>query len=101
MDKQVEKSSLASPLIQISEEEGSSFGRERSSSVNVRRKNEFYEEMKKQLWLAGPLITVNILLYCLQVISLMFVGHHDKLALSGALMATSFASVSGFSLLVS
>uniref|UniRef100_A0A2N9I0Q8 Protein DETOXIFICATION n=1 Tax=Fagus sylvatica TaxID=28930 RepID=A0A2N9I0Q8_FAGSY len=55
--------------------------------------------MKKQLWLAGPLITVNLLLYCLQGISLMFVGHLGKLALSGASMATSFASVSGFSIL--
>ena len=93
--KEIEKMSLNSPLIQISKENEFSFDRERSSH------EKFFEEMKKQLWLAGPLITVNLLLYCLQVISLMFVGHLGKLALSGASMATSFASVSGFSILVS
>ncbi|KAF6173168.1 hypothetical protein GIB67_028466 [Kingdonia uniflora] len=48
------------------------------------------EEVKKQLWLAGPLISVNLLQYCLQVISVMFVGHLGELCLSGASMATSF-----------
>ena len=43
----------------------------------------------------------NLLLYFSQVISLMFVGHPGELALSGAAMATSFASDSGFSILVS
>lgn len=64
-------------------------------------KKEMVEEMKKQLWLAGPLIAVSVLQYCLQLISVMFVGHLGDLALSGASMATSFASVTGFSLLVS
>ncbi|KAM3339209.1 hypothetical protein P3S68_031295 [Capsicum galapagoense] len=58
------------------------------------------EEIKRQLGLAVPLIVVNILQYCLQVISIMFVGHLGELALSGASMATSFASVSGFSVLL-
>ncbi|KAJ0989133.1 hypothetical protein J5N97_007489 [Dioscorea zingiberensis] len=58
------------------------------------------EEVKRQLWLAGPLIAVSLLQYFLQVISLMFVGHLGELALSGASMATSFANVSGFSLLL-
>ncbi|KAL9659002.1 hypothetical protein QQ045_028261 [Rhodiola kirilowii] len=62
-------------------------------------KREMVEEMKKQLWLAGPLISVSVLQYCLQMISVMFVGHLGELALSGASMATSFASVTGFSLL--
>ncbi|KAH7682661.1 multidrug resistance protein MATE family protein [Dioscorea alata] len=57
-------------------------------------------EVKRQLWLAGPLIAVSLLQYFLQVISLMFVGHLGELALSGASMATSFANVSGFSLLL-
>ncbi|KAK1301456.1 MATE efflux family protein 8 [Acorus calamus] len=56
-------------------------------------------EVKRQLYLAGPLIAVSVLQYSLQVISLMFVGHLGKLSLSGASMATSFASVTGFSLL--
>lgn len=58
-------------------------------------------ELKKQLWLAGPLVSVNILLFCVQMISVMFVGHLGELALAGASMATSFAGVTGFSVLVS
>lgn len=63
------------------------------------KKNEILEEMKRLLVLAGPLMTVNFLIYCLQVISIMFVGHLGELALSGASMATSFASVTGLSLM--
>ncbi|XP_024025616.1 protein DETOXIFICATION 16 [Morus notabilis] len=63
-------------------------------------KGEIVAEAKKQLQLAGPLVCVNVLTNCLQVISVMFVGHLGELALSGASMATSFASVTGFSLLI-
>ncbi|KAL5549064.1 hypothetical protein UlMin_004295 [Ulmus minor] len=63
-------------------------------------KDEVFAEAKKQLWLAGPLICVNLLTNCLQVISVMYVGHLGELALAGASMATSFASVTGFSLLI-
>ncbi|XP_072980771.1 protein DETOXIFICATION 16-like [Typha angustifolia] len=59
-----------------------------------------FEEVKRQLWLAGPLVAVSLLQYCLQVISLMFVGHLGELALSGASVATSFANVTGFSVLL-
>ncbi|MED6156016.1 Protein DETOXIFICATION 16 [Stylosanthes scabra] len=61
---------------------------------------EIFQEARKQLWLAGPLVTVSLLNYGLQLISVMFVGHLGQLPLSGASMATSFASVTGFSLLV-
>ncbi|KAK7842243.1 protein detoxification 16 [Quercus suber] len=100
MAKEVENMSLNSPLIQISKENGLSYDRERSSE-KISQRNEFFVEMKKQLWLVGPLINVNLLLYFLplQVIFLMFVGHPGELALSGASMATSFASVSSFSIL--
>ncbi|XP_074316582.1 protein DETOXIFICATION 16-like [Silene latifolia] len=60
----------------------------------------FIEEVKKQVWLAGPLISVNLLIFCLQLISIMFVGHLGELPLSGASMANSFATVTGFSLLM-
>ncbi|XP_062078610.1 protein DETOXIFICATION 16-like isoform X2 [Humulus lupulus] len=63
-------------------------------------KDDIVAEVKQQLQLAGPLICVNLLTYCLQVISVMFVGHLGELALAGASMATSFASVTGFSLLI-
>jgi len=59
------------------------------------------EEVKTQLWLSGPLISVTVLNFGISLISLMFVGHLSELSLSGASMATSFASVTGFSLLVS
>jgi MATE family multidrug resistance protein len=45
-------------------------------------------------------VSVNLLVDCLQVILVMFVGHLGELALYSASMATSFASVTGFSLLV-
>jgi len=63
-------------------------------------REEIWEEGKKQVGLAGPLIAVSLLQYCLQVISLMFVGHLGELPLSSASLATSFASVSGFSVLL-
>nr|XP_016509567.1 PREDICTED: protein DETOXIFICATION 16-like [Nicotiana tabacum] len=84
MDIQERELDLESPLI--------------TESKN--RRNEILVEVKKLLVLAGPLMSVNFLLYCLQVISIMFVGHLGELALSGASMATSFASVTGLSLLM-
>uniref|UniRef100_A0A7N2MR46 Uncharacterized protein n=1 Tax=Quercus lobata TaxID=97700 RepID=A0A7N2MR46_QUELO len=63
------------------------------------KRKEIVEEVKKQLWLAGPLFSVGLLFYSIQAISVMFVGHLGELALSGASLATSFASVTGFNLL--
>ncbi|KAG5532294.1 hypothetical protein RHGRI_026805 [Rhododendron griersonianum] len=63
-------------------------------------REEILEEGKKQMVLAGPLIAVSLLQYCLQVISIMFVGHLGELPLASASLATSFASVSGFSVLL-
>lgn len=57
-------------------------------------------ELKKQVGLAGPLVLVSLLQYSLQTISVMFVGHLGEVCLSGASMATSFAGVTGFSLMV-
>ncbi|RCV33204.1 hypothetical protein SETIT_7G064200v2 [Setaria italica] len=57
-------------------------------------------EVRKQLYLAGPLIVAWLLQNSVRIISLMFVGHLGELALSSASMATSFASVTGFSLLL-
>ncbi|CAK8534214.1 unnamed protein product [Lathyrus sativus] len=82
--------SLQSPLI-VEETK-------RNSKEEDRR--ELIEEVKKQLWLSGPLISVTLLNFGINLISVMFVGHLGELSLSGASMATSFASVTGFSLLV-
>ncbi|KAM7511713.1 hypothetical protein LguiB_010588 [Lonicera macranthoides] len=91
--------SLDSPLISIDEEKGNNNSSTKGLNILI-NKDEIFEEAKKQLYLAAPLMTVNLLLNCLQVISVMFVGHLGELALSGASMATSFASVTGFSLMI-
>ncbi|KAI3970194.1 hypothetical protein MKW92_015314 [Papaver armeniacum] len=91
MERNEEQDSLGSPLIfQIREEEDQN--KSHCSEIII-------EEVKKQLWLSGPLITVNLLQFCIQLISIMFVGHLGELSLSGASMATSFATVTGFNLL--
>ncbi|XP_066372989.1 protein DETOXIFICATION 16-like isoform X2 [Miscanthus floridulus] len=58
------------------------------------------EEVKKQLWLAGPMIAGGLLRYVIQMISVMYVGHLGELPLAGASRANSFATVTGFSLLL-
>lgn len=64
-------------------------------------RDEFLVEAKKQVLLAGPLLTVNVFTSLIQTISVMFVGHvGSELALSGASIASSFAIVTGFSLLL-
>uniref|UniRef100_A0A0A0LS75 Protein DETOXIFICATION n=1 Tax=Cucumis sativus TaxID=3659 RepID=A0A0A0LS75_CUCSA len=93
-------SSLNSPLLHISE--GgliSSNGVIRTNDKNHTRQ-QVARELKRQLWLAGPLTLVGLLQYSLQMISVMFIGHLGELPLSGASMATSFATVTGFSLLM-
>ncbi|XAR50237.1 hypothetical protein NMG60_11004507 [Bertholletia excelsa] len=62
--------------------------------------SETVEELRKQVKLAGPLIIVSFLQYSLQMVSIMFVGHLGELSLSSASMAASFASVTGFSLML-
>ncbi|VAH31629.1 unnamed protein product [Triticum turgidum subsp. durum] len=57
-------------------------------------------EVKKQLYLAGPLVVGSLLQNVVQMISVMFVGHLGELDLSSASIATSFAGVTGFSLLI-
>ena len=100
MDKgeQISSSSLIKPLIESNHNECFP---EIKNEKCVITKEDILEEVKKQLWLAGPLICVSVSQSILQLISIMFVGHLGELALSGASMATSFASVTGFILLVS
>lgn len=70
------------------------------SSSGGKESEWFVAELRKQMWLAGPMIAVNFLEYSLLVVSVMFVGHLGELALAGAALASSFAAVSGLSLLV-
>uniref|UniRef100_A0ACD5ZUF1 Uncharacterized protein n=1 Tax=Avena sativa TaxID=4498 RepID=A0ACD5ZUF1_AVESA len=57
------------------------------------------EEVKRQLWLTGPLIAGYQMQNLVQTISTMFLGHLGELPLAGASIAGSFATVTGFSLL--
>ncbi|KAI5059245.1 hypothetical protein GOP47_0025564 [Adiantum capillus-veneris] len=59
-----------------------------------------WKEMRLQCTLAGPLVIGNLLSFCLQLISLTFVGHFGELELSGASVANSFAVVTGFSIVL-
>ncbi|OEL25868.1 Protein DETOXIFICATION 16 [Dichanthelium oligosanthes] len=79
------------PLLNGTDSESKNGGGEEESLV--------WGEVKKQLYLAGPLVAGYLLLYVIQLISLMFVGHLGELELAGASVATSFATVTGFSLL--
>ncbi|CAL5047682.1 unnamed protein product [Urochloa decumbens] len=69
-------------------------GRPEEEDLSVR------EEVKKQLWLAGPMIAGALLQNVIQMISVMYVGHLGELPLAGASMANSFATVTGLSLLL-
>ncbi|KAK7301268.1 hypothetical protein RJT34_12129 [Clitoria ternatea] len=50
--------------------------------------------------LALPLISVALLNFCIEVISIMFVGHLGQLRLSAASVATYFTSIIGINVLV-
>lgn len=84
---------MKAPLIPFS-------GRSHGGDGGGRRKSEVLVEVKRQLRLAVPFVLSSFLQFSLTVISLMFVGHLGELPLAGASMATSFAGVTGFSLIV-
>ncbi|PVH66041.1 hypothetical protein PAHAL_1G132800 [Panicum hallii] len=58
-----------------------------------------WSEVRKQLYLAGPLVAGYLLVNTVQMVSLMFAGHLGELELAGVSVATSFASVTGLSVL--
>lgn len=96
-DSTLPSSSYAQGLLHFfSSSSSSSF----SSQFLPWRDYEFFEEIKRQLSLAGPLLAVSLLQFLLQLISLMFAGHLGELPLAGASMAASFANVTGYSLLL-
>lgn len=91
--------SLQSPLIPSYEENLECRGEERLANGDW--KGEILDEVKKQMWSGGPLVFISLMKKFLQVISVMFVGHLGEFSLSSASLATSFAGITGFSLLVS
>lgn len=61
----------------------------------------FCQEFKRVSSMAAPMVAVTVSQYLLQVVSLMMVGHLGILvSFSGVAIATSFAEVTGFSVLV-
>ncbi|KAI4352158.1 hypothetical protein L6164_006436 [Bauhinia variegata] len=60
----------------------------------------FVEQLKTVSFMAVPMVAVTVSQFLLQVVSLMMVGHLDQLSLSGVALATSFADVTGFSVLM-
>ncbi|XP_010524348.1 PREDICTED: protein DETOXIFICATION 8-like [Tarenaya hassleriana] len=65
----------------------------------VLSRREFTAEMKKMMEIAAPMVAVTVSQYLMQVVSMSMVGHLGELALSGVSVATSLASVTGFSVL--
>lgn len=57
-------------------------------------------EVRKQCVIAGPMVCTNLLQYSITIVSIIYVGHLGELELSSASIATSFASVTGYTLLV-
>ncbi|XP_030498725.2 protein DETOXIFICATION 14 [Cannabis sativa] len=62
--------------------------------------SKIFDEVKLLGYIGGPMVIVNISQYFLQIVSVMMVGHHGKLALSSTAIAISFSAVSGFSLIL-
>ncbi|XP_047152739.1 protein DETOXIFICATION 14-like [Vigna umbellata] len=73
--------------------------KERESDSGIIRWNVFGEEVKRVGYLAGPMVTVTLSQYFLQIISMMMVGRLGKLALSSTAIAISICAVSGFSVI--
>ncbi|KAL2342373.1 hypothetical protein Fmac_003658 [Flemingia macrophylla] len=101
MERGNQNAPLQAPLIQHSGHDGVMLDNDtEQNNKRVIERREIFEEIKLQFWLAVPLVSVGLFNFCIQLISVMFVGHLGELALPGASMATSFCSVTGFSLLI-
>ncbi|KAH7528400.1 hypothetical protein FEM48_Zijuj05G0068300 [Ziziphus jujuba var. spinosa] len=97
MDQEDPRPSLEAALLPRNEN-GLELG-ERLTNNDI-QKSEAMTELKEQMLLAGPLVVVSFMQYSLQMISVMFIGHLGELTLSSSSMATSFAGVTGFSIMV-
>ncbi|KAJ7975781.1 Protein DETOXIFICATION [Quillaja saponaria] len=60
----------------------------------------FMQQLKKVSYMAAPMVAVTVSQFLLQIVSVMMAGHLGKLSLSGVAIATSFADVTGFSVLL-
>lgn len=64
------------------------------------KESSIISETKRQLCLATPIVVGCLLQKIILTTSIMFVGHLSELALASASLATSFAAVTGFTLMV-
>ncbi|XP_077244363.1 protein DETOXIFICATION 18-like [Tasmannia lanceolata] len=58
------------------------------------------EEAKKQVLFSIPMMLVNVSYYCIAMVSVMFAGHLGELELAGSTLGNSWATVTGFGLMV-
>lgn len=58
------------------------------------------EEAKNQVLFFLPMILTNVCYYMIPLISVMFAGHLGELELAGATLANSWATITGFTLMV-
>ncbi|XP_004513681.1 protein DETOXIFICATION 49-like [Cicer arietinum] len=58
-----------------------------------------FKEMSSISNIALPMILTCLLLYCRSMISMLFLGHLDELALAGGSLAVGFANITGYSIL--
>lgn len=58
------------------------------------------EEANNHVFLSLPMILCNVSYFCITLVSVMFAGHLGELELASATLANSWASVSGFSFMV-
>ncbi|KAL9682371.1 hypothetical protein QQ045_014167 [Rhodiola kirilowii] len=70
-----------------------------NGSKTITRKD-LISETKLQLYLALPMIIVNLFIAGIQIVTIMFVGHLSVTALSGAALGYSFVSVTGISVII-
>ncbi|KAL2247004.1 protein DETOXIFICATION 1-like [Sesamum indicum] len=78
------------------------FGREsteREAETWNTKWGDLVQELKRVSYIAAPMVTVSVLQYLLQVVSVIMVGHLGQLTLSSVAIATSLTNVTGFSLL--
>ena len=102
------KHSLQEPLIDAPAEQNHIFTFTNGDRRSMSRRDEtiaftlewIWGELKKQMYIAGPMVCVALLQYLLIVVSVMFVGHLGELQLASASIASSFAGVTGTSFVI-
>ncbi|CAA6668702.1 unnamed protein product [Spirodela intermedia] len=75
-------------------------GRDGGGAWERWRMSEAVEEAKHQVVFSVPMILTNVAYYCIPLVSVMFAGHLGNLELAGSNLANSWATVTGFTLVI-